>query len=127
MDPGELMVVFSPYEEAPVEGRGAVAENAIEVVARRLRRGDLHLGRAFRSWVHHAYSRRQMPRKLADYFERGAPAANIPSSVLTSYAAVAKRYLEQPHCPTGLRVQALRLQRLRRELGRRLSARSAAR
>ncbi len=122
MDAGEPMVVFMPCEQAPAEERGAVAENAIEVVARRLGEGDLHLGRAFRSWVHQAYSRRQMPRKLANYFERGAPAADIPSSVLTSYAAVAKRYLEQAHCPTALRVQALRLQRLRRELGRRLAA-----
>ncbi len=72
--------------------------------------------------MHQAYSRRQMPRKLANYFERGAPAADIPSSVLTSYAAVAKRCLQQAHCPTALRVQALRLQRLRRELGRRLAA-----
>ncbi|MCZ6572236.1 MAG: hypothetical protein O7C98_03595 [Planctomycetota bacterium] len=42
--------------------------------------------------------------------------------MLTSYAAVAKRYLQQAHCPTALRVQVLRLQRLRRELGRRLAA-----
>ena len=98
-----------------------VVTRAIATIRKKLAARDLHLGRAFIAWVRGAYSHRPMPRALADYFERGAEARNIPTSVLVSYGALAEAYLEQPHGPVGLRVQAHRLTELKGELRRRLA------
>ena len=97
-------------------------DRAIDVVARRLAEQDPHTGRAFVAWVRDAFSRNRMPRRLADYFERGVAPDEIPSCVLAFYGAVAKKYLEQKHAPRGLHVQARRLHRIRGELDRRLRA-----